>query len=106
MKKLCVLLVVIPFTILIYSVPVNEVRTSTNQVNTYMSAPGGNYVYSCKNIETTVEGNGLDLYRVVKAECRRANGQWQKTSIRIPLSSSSQYDVTLTNNDGRLEIGN
>ena len=64
-------------------------------------APGGPYLFSCRNIETATEGSTGALYRVVRAECRRASGgQWQTSSIRLPMQSV----VTLKNNDGQLAI--
>jgi len=72
----------------------------------FITAPAGSYVQSCKNIGMTMEGTGTDLQRIITAECRTNTGTWFKTSITIPVMTSSTTDYALKNNNGRLEIDN
>jgi hypothetical protein len=65
--------------------------------------PMGSYTQSCRNISVSLEGSGIPL-RVITAECRRDDGTWHKTSIKLPYMQANPRECTLSNDNGELKV--
>ncbi len=68
----------------------------------FTGLPSGSYQQSCRNIKVKIEGDGLDLTRVVTAECQDAQGKWKRATIKVPVVATQE--VVLENNNGQLKV--